>query len=111
MEISDDDEMNGVHVNDAFDGDVSQFDLGSPMVEDPSPPPENLSPWMEGPVPPENDPGSNVMLGSPPAVAGAQGPDLLLSSPVLGRPMGTQHPCLTRLRPEQPRWDKTIFRL
>ncbi len=103
MEISDDDEMNGGHVNGAFDGDVSQFDLGSPMVEDPSPPPENLSPWMEGPVPPENDLGGNVMLGSPPAVAGAQGPDLLLSSPVLGRPMGTQHPCLTRLRPEQPR--------
>ncbi len=107
MEISDDDEMNGGHVNDALDGDVSQFDLGSPMVEDPSPPPENLSPSMEGPVPPENDLGDNVtrqLAGSPPAgAAGAQGPDLLQSSPVLGRPMGTQHHCLTRLRPEQPR--------
>jgi hypothetical protein len=107
VEISDDDEMNGGHVNGAFDGDVSQFDLGSPMVEDPSPPPENLSPWMEGPVPPENNLGGNVtrqLAGSPPArVAGAQGPDLLPSSPVLGRPMGTQYTSLTRLRPEQPR--------
>jgi hypothetical protein len=107
VEISDDDEMNGGHVNGAFDGDVSQFDLGSPMVEVPSPPPDVLSPWIEGPVPPENDLGDNVtrqQAGSPPAgTAGAQGPDLLLSSPVLGRPMGTQHPCLTRLRPEQPR--------
>ena len=101
--MSDDEElmMNEFgHQNEALEGDVSQFDLGSPMVDDPSPPADDHLPPMDDPLPPENDLGGRDLGPSPPAAAAAvQVPD----SPVLGRPMGTQHSRLTRLRPEQPR--------